>query len=55
MNIRPACVDLDLQDQSQEVELYVSGWGTTSAEGKFLLLKHQNSFFINSPFLLLKK
>lgn len=45
MNIRPACVDLDLHDQSQDVELYVSGWGTTSAEGKFLLKPNTKIYF----------
>lgn len=34
-NIRPACLEMELRDKHDSVELNVTGWGTTEAEGKF--------------------
>lgn len=34
-NLRPACLRTDLSDVSPDVELFVTGWGSISAESKF--------------------
>lgn len=33
-NIRPACLQTDLNDISPDTQLFITGWGTTSAERK---------------------
>lgn len=33
-HIRPACLETSLQDLSEDLELDVAGWGSTSAERK---------------------
>lgn len=33
-HVRPACLETNLDDQDTNIELYVSGWGTTKANSK---------------------
>lgn len=32
--ISPACLQINLRDESTDVAMIVTGWGTTSAQGK---------------------
>lgn len=36
--IRPACLRTDMSDVSPDVELIITGWGTTSALSKYFCI-----------------
>lgn len=48
-NIRPACLQTDLNDVLPDVGLYVTGWGSTSAERKPILKKFKCQIQENNP------